>query len=92
MKFALFILASWTENDSNAQSRIYGEAVEQAQYAEEMGFESVWIAEHHSSRYGIFPSLMPIVSYLAARTTKIRIGTGVGGPDDGRGLGVGVVK
>ncbi len=77
MKFALFILASWTENDAKAQSRIYGEAVEQVQYAEEMGFESVWIAEHHSSRYGIFPSLMPIVSYLAARTTKIRLGTGV---------------
>ena len=77
MKFALFILASWTENDTKAQSRVYGEAVEQAQYAEELGFESVWIAEHHSSRYGSFPSLMPIVSYLAARTTKIRIGTGV---------------
>jgi alkanesulfonate monooxygenase SsuD/methylene tetrahydromethanopterin reductase-like flavin-dependent oxidoreductase (luciferase family) len=77
MKFALFILASWTENDAKAQSRIYGEAVEQVQYAEEMGFESVWIAEHHSSRYGIFPSLMPIVNYLAARTNKIRIGTGV---------------
>ena len=77
MKFALFILASWTEKDTKAQSRIYGEAVEQAQYAEEMGFDSVWIAEHHSSRYGSFPSLMPIVTYLAARTTKIRIGTGV---------------
>ena len=77
MKFALFILASWTEKDANAQSRIYGEAVEQIQYAEEMGFDSVWIAEHHSSRYGIFPSLMPIVSYIAARTKHIRIGTGV---------------
>ena len=77
MKFALFILASWTESDTKAQSRIYGEAVEQVQYAEEMGFESVWIAEHHSSRYGIFPSLMPIVTYLAARTKTIRIGTGV---------------
>ena len=77
MKFALFILASWTEEDTSAQSRIYGEALEQIEYAEEMGFDSVWIAEHHSSRYGIFPSLMPIVSYVAARTKKIRIGTGV---------------
>ena len=77
MKFALFILASWTEEDANAQSRIYGEAVEQVQYAEEMGFESVWIAEHHSSRYGIFPSLIPILSYIAGQTKKIRLGTGV---------------
>ncbi len=77
MKFALFILASWTEEDANAQSRIYGEAVEQVQYAEEMGFESVWITEHHSSRYGIFPSLIPILSYIAGQTKKIRLGTGV---------------
>jgi hypothetical protein len=29
MKFALFILASWTEKDATHQSRIYGEALEQ---------------------------------------------------------------
>lgn len=77
MKFALFILASWTEEERSAQSRVYGEALEQIQYAEEAGFDSVWIAEHHSSRYGIFPSLLPILSFVAARTKKIRIGAGV---------------
>ena len=54
MKFALFILASWTENDAAHQRRIYHEALEQVRYAEALGFDSVWIAEHHSSRYGIF--------------------------------------
>ncbi len=77
MKFALFILASWIEEDAGAQGRIYAEALEQIEYAEELGFDSVWIAEHHSSRYGICPSLMPFVTYVAARTKKIRIGTGV---------------
>mgnify|MGYP002525280294 FL=1 len=77
MKFALFILASWLEKDTNHQSRIYDEALEQVEFAEELGFDSVWVAEHHSSRYGIFPSLTPILSYMAARTKKIRIGTGV---------------
>ncbi len=77
MKFALFILASWTEKDAVHQSRIYGEALEQVQYAEELGFDSVWIAEHHSSRYGIFPSLMPILSHIAAQTKTIRLGAGV---------------
>ena len=48
-----------------------------AKRAEEMGFESVWIAEHHSSRYGIFPSLMPILTHVAAKTKTIRIGGGV---------------
>ena len=77
MKFGLFILACWPDKDTSAQSRIYGEALEQIQYAEELGFDSVWIAEHHSSRYGIFPSLMPILTHVAAKTKKIRIGAGV---------------
>ena len=77
MKFALFILASWTENDAAHQRRIYQEALEQVRYAEALGFDAVWIAEHHSSRYGIFPSLMPILAHIAAQTTTIRLGAGV---------------
>src|SRR4029453_3113688 len=77
MKFALFILASWTEHDAAHQRRIYHEALEQVRYAEALGFDAVWIAEHHSSRYGIFPSLMPILAHLAAQTTTIRLGAGV---------------
>ena len=77
MKFALFLLGSWTEEKTSAQSRIFDEMLEQAEYAEELGFDSIWIAEHHSSRYGICPSLMPLLSHIAARTTKIRIGAGV---------------
>ena len=77
MKFALFLLGSWTEPGVGAQSRIFDEMVEQAEYAEELGFDSIWIAEHHSSRYGICPSLMPLLTHIAARTKKIRIGAGV---------------
>ena len=77
MKFALFLLGSWTEEETSAQSRIFSEMLEQTEYAEELGFDSVWIAEHHSSRYGICPSLMPLLSHIAARTSKIRIGAGV---------------
>ena len=77
MKFALFLLGSWTEPNIDAQSRIFGEMMEQVDAAEELGFDSVWIAEHHSSRYGICPSLMPLLCHIAARTTKIRLGAGV---------------
>ena len=77
MKFALFLPASWADKDTVHQSRIYGEVLEQVQYAEELGFDSIWIAEHHSSRYGIFPSLMPILAHIAAQTKNIRLGAGV---------------
>ncbi|MFQ6027422.1 MAG: LLM class flavin-dependent oxidoreductase [Dehalococcoidia bacterium] len=77
MKFSMFFLGSWTEPETSAQPRIFGEMLEQIEYAEELGFDAVWIAEHHSSRYGICPSLMPFVSHVAARTKTIRIGTGI---------------
>ena len=70
MKFALFLLGSWTEPEASAQSRIFGEMLEQVEYAEELGFDSIWIAEHHSSRYGICPSLMPLLSATSLHVPK----------------------
>ena len=49
--------------------------VKQIQYAEELGFESVWLAEHHFTRSGIGSSAMPLATYVAGQTKKIRIGT-----------------
>ena len=77
MKFGIFILPSWPEAETSNQGRIYHEAVEQIQYAEELGFDAVWLAEHHFTRFGIIPSAIPFATYVAAHTKKIRIGTGV---------------
>ena len=77
MKFGLFILPSWPEADPSHQGRLYQEAVEQIQYAEELGFDAVWLAEHHFTRFGIVPSAIPFATYVAARTRTIRIGLGV---------------
>lgn len=77
MKFGLFILPSWPDDDTSHQGRIYQEAIEQIQYAEELGFDAVWLAEHHFTRFGIIPSAVPFATYVAAQTKKIRIGTGV---------------
>ena len=77
MKFGLFILPSWSTDSKHEQSRILGEAVEQAQYAEELGFDAVWLAEHHFCRFGIVPTAISMGLYVAAKTKKIRIGTAV---------------
>jgi alkanesulfonate monooxygenase SsuD/methylene tetrahydromethanopterin reductase-like flavin-dependent oxidoreductase (luciferase family) len=77
MKFGLFILPSWPEAEPSHQPRIYHEAVEQIQYAEELGFDAIWLAEHHFTRFGIVPSALPFATYVAARTHTIRIGLGV---------------
>lgn len=45
--------------------------------AEELGFHSVFLVEHHFIGNNQIPSTLPVLAYLAAKTTKIRLGTGV---------------
>ncbi|MSR14895.1 MAG: LLM class flavin-dependent oxidoreductase [Gammaproteobacteria bacterium] len=49
----------------------------QIQYGEELGYESVWLAEHHGSLYGTMPRLAVAAAAIAERTTTMRIGTAV---------------
>src|ERR1041385_1679473 len=47
--------------------------------ADALGYDTAWVAEHHfSNQYGIMPDVFTYMGYLAARTTRIRLGTAVG--------------
>jgi alkanesulfonate monooxygenase SsuD/methylene tetrahydromethanopterin reductase-like flavin-dependent oxidoreductase (luciferase family) len=56
---------------------LYREMLEEVSVADEMGFDSAWLTEHHFLADGYCPSLMVTAGAIAARTKKIRIGTGV---------------
>ena len=52
--------------------------IEQAAFGEELGFDSVWLAEHHFHSFGgVLSSPAVIGAAIAQRTRKIRIGTAV---------------
>jgi natural product biosynthesis luciferase-like monooxygenase protein len=59
-------------------SQFYDNLVARAVLAEELGYESFWITEHHFHWFG-GAHANPIValSAIAARTTKLRLGTAV---------------
>jgi len=78
MRFGIFHLPSLTAADhTNGADRLHS-IVEHAAYGEELGFDSVWLAEHHFHSFGGILSSPPVIgAAIAQRTAKIRIGTAV---------------
>ena len=52
-------------------------ALTQMLAAESLGYHSVWLAEHHFNDYGLCPAPPVLASFVAARTTTLRLGMGV---------------
>ena len=77
MKFGLF-LGIW-ENPSVVDDHraILHQVIDYVVRAEQLGFASVFLTEHHFTGLPQIPSSMMVLSNLAARTRTIRLGTAV---------------
>ena len=75
MKFGLF--HSVQLPDPARQNEYYRDALEQVLWAEQLGYDSVWMTEHHFSRHGIVSASLSVLAYLAGLTSRIRLATAV---------------
>jgi len=75
MDFGTFLLLQ--SPSSRSSEEIFGRGVELAQAAETLGFNSTWLAEHHFSTYGYLSRPIQLATYIAAKTTRMRVGTAV---------------
>src|SRR5947207_15639066 len=66
-----------TFRDWQTEAEVYAHALEEARLADELGFEAVWLAEHHFSSYGICPSLAVLAAAIARETRRVRLCTSV---------------
>jgi probable F420-dependent oxidoreductase len=55
----------------------YHDLVELTRLAETLGFDSVWVSEHHGSSDGYLPSCLPLLATLAEASDRLLLGTGV---------------
>jgi probable F420-dependent oxidoreductase len=56
---------------------LYAQTLEHIEHAEQLGYDEVWTSEHHFLDDGYSPSVLPICAAIAARTSRVRIGTRV---------------
>lgn len=56
---------------------IYADTLRQIAWAETIGYDDVWLTEHHFCEDGHAPSILALAAAVAVRTQRIRIGTSV---------------
>lgn len=76
MKFGAFFLSQAPDGVFTPAQALSNE-LGQMQLAEDLGFDSVWLAEHHKSTYCVVNDTLTYASHVAAVTNRVRIGLGV---------------
>ena len=76
MKFAAFTTVAGSAGEATNASQHLDNLRQQTILAEELGFEAMWLGEHHFGPYGVgdLPNPILLGADLAARTSRIRIG------------------
>ena len=77
MRFGLFGGARTSLGEQPTDSQQLHDFVDYVLEAEDLGFESVFLVEHHFTGFGQISASLNLLCYLAARTRKMRLGTAV---------------
>jgi alkanesulfonate monooxygenase SsuD/methylene tetrahydromethanopterin reductase-like flavin-dependent oxidoreductase (luciferase family) len=78
MKFGLFtVFDNYKDHFDRTPEQLINEVLEQTVLADQLGYESVWFAEHHFSEYGILTSPQILLTAAAERTKQIRLGVSI---------------
>jgi natural product biosynthesis luciferase-like monooxygenase protein len=78
VQFDVLYLPTYVPELDGDYASFYGRMLEQIGWADELGFTTVWLTEHHFAPYGgTLPNPAVLGAAIAARTRRIRIGTAV---------------
>jgi len=77
MRFGLFGGARIGKANPLGDSQGYRDFIEYVKCAEQLGFHSVFLVEHHFTGHGQLSASLNLLSYLAACTSRMRLGTAV---------------
>ena len=76
MKLSIFSMPTWDPSMGISQGEFMQSLVDHLASAENLGFETIWVNEHHFDPLGgMAPALSPILAALSSRTRLAWLGT-----------------
>ena len=78
MKFSIIYEAQMVDTSRANEQAVFHQIVDQAKYAEEMGFDCIWCVEHTAlTQYAHMSAPETVLAFIAGATTRIHVGHGV---------------
>jgi alkanesulfonate monooxygenase SsuD/methylene tetrahydromethanopterin reductase-like flavin-dependent oxidoreductase (luciferase family) len=77
VKLSILSVADHYPDGARQQGELYRALVDQAVLGENLGYEICFVAEHHFHPYGAVPNPAVLLSAIAERTNRIRLGPAI---------------
>jgi alkanesulfonate monooxygenase SsuD/methylene tetrahydromethanopterin reductase-like flavin-dependent oxidoreductase (luciferase family) len=77
MRYSIFSVNDHHPRLARTVPQLYRQVMRQCALAETLGYDTFFCAEHHFHEYGVVPDPAVMLSALAQRTKKIRLGTAI---------------
>jgi alkanesulfonate monooxygenase SsuD/methylene tetrahydromethanopterin reductase-like flavin-dependent oxidoreductase (luciferase family) len=71
------ILHDFRRPSGDGYVEYYEECLAEVELADQLGYDTVWLSEHHLTSDGMTPAPLVLAAAIASRTSRIRIGTSV---------------
>jgi alkanesulfonate monooxygenase SsuD/methylene tetrahydromethanopterin reductase-like flavin-dependent oxidoreductase (luciferase family) len=77
MRLSLLTVPDHYPAKPRSVGQLYAELLEQAELADKLGYDTFFTAEHHFHEYGAVPDPSVLLSAMAQRTKRLRLGTAI---------------
>ena len=77
MRYSLFSVNDHYPSLVRTVPQLYAQVIHSCELAERLGYDTFFCAEHHFHEYGVVPDPAVMLSALAQRTKRIRLGTAI---------------
>ena len=77
MRYSIFSVNDHHPRLPRTVPQLYAQVMKQCELGEALGYDTFFCAEHHFHEYGVVPDPAVMLSALAQRTRRIRLGTAI---------------